>query len=400
MTINAALEIKDFNELVNNNGRVADVKFTVQDALATANGPQALGQIYTEVVQQVVEAESLGLRLVRKIRHDDIVGESTSFKWIGAGNIPNVDRAESGEYPEFSIQMGKSATVRAQFLQRGLTVKITQEDIRYSRWDIIREHITQAAKALARAKEQLIFTVFQQAGVAVFDNEDVGAVSSIKGGASGRDRFGNKNGSLSYEDIIDMVALMNTNGYNPNVMLVHTLALPIFQKDPMLRHLGFITGNPTAFLETGKNVPNPYKNGTVDTWRRQQRASTGNSQLLSEAEQGLLSTATPNLPSFHPLAGLTVIASNLVPFDHATRTTSIMLIDTDATAILNEQTPLTVDSWDEHSREIVVVRLKESYSVDVIDEGRGIAIAKNIPLVPNELFIDPTVVLNAADLAP
>ena len=396
--MSTALEIKDFGELVQNNGKVNDVKFTIQDALTTPNGPQALGKMYTEIVQQVIEAESLGLRLVRKIRHDDIVGESTSFKWIGAGNIPNVERAESGEYPEFSIQMGKSATVRAQFLQRGLVVKITQEDIKYSRWDIIREHITQASLALSRAKEKLIFSVFEQAGVVIFDNTDTTSTKSIKGVANGRDRFGNKNGALTYEDLVDMVATMNSNGYNPNVVLVHPLSLPAFQKDPMLRHMGFVTGNPQAFLNSSKTAPNAYANGTVNTWRNQQRAATGNGQLLDEVEQSLLSTTTPDLPSFHPLSGMTVIASNLVPFDAAAKTTSIILLDTSATAILNEQTPLTVDSWDEYSREIVAVRIKESYSVDVIDEGRGIAVAKNIPLVPNELYVDPQVVIQAADL--
>lgn len=394
----SALEIKDFGELVRNNGYVADVKFTVKDALATPNGAQILGKIYTEVVQEVIQAQLITSQLVRKIRHDDIIGESTSFRWYGAGNIPNVDRAETGEYPEFSVEMGKSSLVRAQFLQRGLVVKISQEDMRYSRWDIIREHITQAALALGRAKEKLIFTVFEGAGVTVFDNNDTGAVTSIKGKANGRDRLGNKNGSLSYEDVVDMVATMNTNGYNPNVILVHPLSLPIFQKDPMLRHMGVIQGNPAAFLNQGLNVPNAYSNSTVDTWKRQQQAASGAGQLLNGKEQELLSTTQPTFPSFSPLSGMTVIVSNLVPFNTVTKTTSIILIDTTATAILNEQVPLTVDSWEEQSREIYAVRLKESYSVDVVDEGRGICVAKNIPLVPNEMFIDPQIVIQGKDL--
>lgn len=395
----AVLDIKDFQDLVRNNGYVASERFTIQDALATPNGPQALGQIYTEIVLQVIEAESLGLKLVRKIRHDDIIGESTSFKWIGAGNVPNVDRAESGEYPEFNIQLGKSAVVRAQFLKRGLVVKISQEDIKYSRWDIISEHITQAALALGRAKEKLIFSVFEKSGVVIFDNEDTDATKSVKGMATGRDRLGNKIGALCYDDLVDMVAIMNANGYNPNVVLVHPLSLPIFQKDPILRHIGFVSGNPSAYLNANKVAPNPYSNSTINTWREQQRAAGGNGQQLSDFEKGVLSTQTPDLPEFHPLSGLTILASNLVPFNSTSRTTSIILLDTSATAILNEQEPLTVDEWPEESREIIAVRIKEAYSVDVIDEGRGIGVAKNIPLVANEIYIDPQVVIQAADIA-
>lgn len=401
-----AFEKHDLYEIVNNNGYQNGVRFSIQDALATPDTPQMLGQIYTEVLQELIQLQVIGQRLIQTIRHDEILGESTSFKWIGAGNIPNVERAESGEYPEFTIAAGKIATVRAQFLQRGLVVKITQEDIKYSRWDVIKAHIMQAGLALQRAKEKHIFQTFEDSGAVIFDNNDPmnggtgnnEPVSSVKGRGTGRDRYGNKNGSLTYEDYVDMVALMQTNGYSPNVMLIHPLALPIFQKDPILRHVGFVNGNPEAFLNTGLQTTNSYKNGTVDTWRKQQRKANGNSQTLDDIETNLLSTTTPNLPSFHPLSGITIIASHMVPFDAVTKTTSLILIDTSASAILNEQTPLTVDTWEEYSREIYVVRIKEAYSVDVIDEGRGISVAKNIPLVPNEIFNDPQVVLN--DIAP
>ena len=401
-----ALTKPDLYTIVTNNGYDENgVRFSIQDALATPDTPQMLGQIYTEVLQELIQLQLVGQRLIQTIRHDEILGESTSFKWIGAGNIPNVERAESGEYPEFTIAAGKSATVRAQFLQRGLVVKITSEDIKYSRWDIIRAHIMQAGLALQRAKEKHIFQTFEDAGAVIFDNNDpmnggtgTDPVTSVKGRGTGRDRYGNKNGSLTYEDYVDMVSLMQTNGYSPNVLLIHPLALPIFQKDPILRHVGFVNGNPEAFLNSSLQGHNAYKNGTVDTWRKQQRKANGNSQTLDDTEVNLLSNATPTLPSFHPLNGITIIASHMVPFNNITKTTSLILIDTSASAILNEQVPLTVDAWEEYSREISVVRIKEAYSVDVIDEGRGIAVAKNIPLVPNEIFNDPQIVIN--DLAP
>ena len=208
-------------------------------------------------------------------------------------------------------------------MQRGLVVKVTQEDIKYSRWDLIRAHITQAGLALQRAKEKLIFQVFEDAGAVIFDNNDAmnggtsgtEPVASVKGRGTGRDRFGNKNGSLTYEDYVDMVSLMIANGYSPNVLLIHPLALPIFQKDPILRHAGVINGNPEAFLNANLQSTNAYKNGTVDTWRKQQRMTNGNGQTLTDEEVNLLGTATPNLPSFHPLNGLTIIASHMVPYD-------------------------------------------------------------------------------------
>lgn len=400
------LTYADLYDIVTNNGYTSDgVKFEISDALSTPDSGQLLGQIYTEVLQELIQVNAIGQRLVQTIRHDETIGESTSFRWFGAGNVPNVDRAENGEYPEFTISAGKSSTVRAQFLERGLTVKISAENIKYSRWDLIRANITQAGLALQRAKEALIFTVFSDAGVVVFDNLDpmnggagTDPAISVKGRGTGRDRYGNKNGSLTYEDYVDMVSIMVSNGYTPNVMLVHPLCLPIFQKDPILRHIGLVNGNPEAYLNSSRTAPNAYKNGTVDTWRRQQRMANGNSQTLTDNEANLLSMTNPALPSFHPLNGMTIIVSSVVPYDPTNKTTDLILIDTSASAILNEKTPLTVDSWEEYSRELHVVRLKESYSIDVIDEGRGIAVAKNIPLVPNEIYNDPQVVIN--DLTP
>ena len=332
---------QDLYEIITNNGYTSDgVKFEIADALASPDSGQLLGQIYTEVVQELIELQAIGQRLVQTIRHDDIIGESTTFKWFGAGNVPNVERGESGEYPEFTLAAGKSSTIRAQFMQRGLTVKITAENIKYSRWDLIRAHITQAGLALQRAKEALIFSTFEQAGVVVFDNNDpmnggagTDPAVSVKGRGTGRDRYGNKNGSLTYEDYVDMVSIMISNGYNPNVLLVHPLCLPIFQKDPILRHIGLVNGNPEAFLNSSRTSPNAYKNGTVDTWRKQQRAANGNSQTLSDRDVNLLSTASPELPSFNPLSGMTVIVSPMVPYDPTTKTNSLILIDTSASTI-------------------------------------------------------------------
>lgn len=391
--------IEDLRTIVENNGYDENgIRFEVMDALATPNAPESLAKVYTEVLQELIQYQAVGEKLIQKIRHDEINGSSTSFKWVGAGNVPNVERAESGEYPEFTLAVGKTSTVRAQFLQRGLVVKVTAEDVKYSKWDVIRTHITQAGLALARAKEKLIFDTLADMGVTVFDNNDPTAVTSIKGNGTGRDRFGNKNGSLTYEDMIDMVAIGMANGYTPNVMLIHPLSLPIFQKDPIMRHQGMVNGNPSQFLNSSLRGSNAYKNGTVDTWRNQQRKANGNGQRLSGAENEILSNTQPVLPSFHPLSGMTVVTSSMVPFDPVAKTTSIILIDTNASAILNEQTPLTVDTWEEHTREIYAVRIKESYSVDVIDGGLGIMVARNIPLVANEIFNDPQVVIN--DLTP
>jgi hypothetical protein len=389
------MKFEDLKKLVLSAGydAEADVQFSISDAINTADAPQMLTRIYTEIVQSAVEMQMVGQRLIKTMRFNDVIGNSVAYKWIGAGNVPSSYRAEGAEYPEFSLAVGSTSMIKAQFEQHGYVVKITREQIQQSQWDVITLHITEAAKALARNKEKAIFQLFDSQGVVVFDN-DGGPGDSLKGRCNGRDIFGVKNGAITQEDLFDMYCEGLSNGYNPNVILVHPLAFPIFQKDPILRNAGYNMYNPREFINSKLNPINSYKNGTIDTWRNQQRTATGKAQRLSEDEITLTTTGFNSLPSYSPLSGMTVITSHLVPFDRVNQTTSIIMIDTESSGVLNVQAPLTVDSWEEMSREITAVRIKEAYSIDVIDGGLGILVAKNIPLVANEIMLNPQVVIN------
>ena len=392
------LQPQDFATIIRSNGFVDGLQVPVQDALNTADGPNILSKVYTELSLDTIQARSLVPFLVQTMNHEGIIGESTSYRWFGAGNVPNVDRGEGGEYPEFTPQAGKASLVRAQFLQRGLVVRVTPEDIKYNRWDMISHTVTHAALALERAKEEMVLDTFNQLGVIVFDNTDPTGINSIKGKATGHDRNGNSNGSFSYDDYVEMFNVQAANGYSPNVVLIHPFALPIFQKDPMLRHMGFKTGNPVAYFNQNAITTNAYNNGTIDTWRKQQRKASGNSLVLDEVTQAALSTQTPDLPAFHPLNGMNIIVTDRVPYDPVAKVTSIIMVDTSAGAVLNVQEKLTTETYVDDHKRLQYIRIREAYSVDILDEGRGVAVALNIPIVPNELFVDPIVTLNAKDI--
>ena len=389
--------LSNFSSLVTTGGYDTEGQYwEVRDAITTPDALETLGRVYTSVLQDVIDIQMVGTRLIQTLNFSETKGISTHYTWVSAGNIPDVRVGESGEYPEFSLSVGTTSSIRAQFQKYGLVVKVTQEQLDQSQWDVIRLHITEAGKALARAKEKAIFNLFNESGVVVFDNDN--PTSSIKGVCTGRDRYGNPNGAITQEDLFEMYCQGLANGYMPNVILVHPLAFPIFQKDPILRNAGYDMYNPREFINSQLNPIDSYKNSTVDTWRKQQRKATGTSQTLTGREIELTTNGFSKLPSYSPLSGVSVITSHMVEFDPVSQTTSIIMIDTGASGVLNQQKPLTVDSWEYTSREIIAVRIKEAYSIDVIDKGRGILVAKNVPLVPNEFFYNPVAVIN--DLAP
>ena len=164
--------LSNFSSLVTTGGYDTEGQYwEVRDAITTPDALETLGRVYTSVLQDVIDIQMVGTRLIQTLNFSETKGISTHYTWVSAGNIPDVRVGESGEYPEFSLSVGTTSSIRAQFQKYGLVVKVTQEQLDQSQWDVIRLHITEAGKALARAKEKAIFNLFNESGVVVFDND-------------------------------------------------------------------------------------------------------------------------------------------------------------------------------------------------------------------------------------
>ena len=83
----------------------------------------------------------------------------------------------------------------------GLALKVTEEMIRYSQWDVLSMHIRQAGRALARHKEKKIFNMLNNTGVVVFDNAS--PTTAEIGRTTGRNLSGAGNGSMTVEDLYE-----------------------------------------------------------------------------------------------------------------------------------------------------------------------------------------------------
>jgi hypothetical protein len=91
------MKIEDLYQIVLNGGYDAEEKisFKIKDAVATPDSAQNLNKVYTTIVQEAVQMQMVGERLLRTVRHNNMQGESITYRWLGAGNIPNVDRSET-----------------------------------------------------------------------------------------------------------------------------------------------------------------------------------------------------------------------------------------------------------------------------------------------------------------
>lgn len=388
------LELKDeiahFRSAFLNGGMTQDGdRLTIQDAISTPNSPLMFKRVITEVVQEAIEPLLIGTSLLNRI---DYSGYGTSITFGTMGAISGeLDLAEGQEYPEFGIQVG-SGTVTANIGKSGIAVKVTEEMLRYSQWDVMNMHLRAAGRALARHKEKKIFNMFNNLGVVVFDNDN--PADSEIGRTSGRDLTGAGNGSMTMDDLVDMYAKTLERGFTPNVLLVHPLTWASWVKDPVLREFALQSGGGSWYNMWTGNL-----SGTAP-WQNVPGAKISGPTVYnpSEGDRSLASNAAPTLPSYFPFGGLKIIPTPMVPFDTVNKTTSIIMADVNEIGALIVDEDPSSDEWQDLARDIYKIKIRERYGLALFHEGYSISIAKNISVEANEIVLPPQATISG--LAP
>ena len=354
----------------------------VSDALNLPNSGTVFRRAIEELVLSPIQPNLIGSQLVRTTFVDS-VGRSIAVRTLGAVDMFDFSVAEEGEYPEISASTGSSSMIELKFAKYGCKFKISDELLEYSTWDLISYQIQQVVYAMARYRDKKIFEMLADRGMPIFDNFKPN--DSVVGRTGGRDITGAGNGSMTHEDLFDMYAAIVANGYTPKIVLCHPLHWAMFAKDPILRESGVMKGDISQWLNSTLNPVNPYqKTGQIPGITQQYDGQTA--ELLDESK--------PTLPSYSPLSGLTVLTSPLVHFNRETRTGDVIMLDPDNSGILAISEPLNMDEWEEKRNDLKVIKFREKWALEVVDAGRAIAVAKNISFSPNEIFVNPQIVMD------
>ena len=363
--------------------------FTIKDALAYPDSHLVFEQVITEIVQESIEPNLIGHLLLDQIQTTDRGLNQVTIRTIGALGDIDIEVGEEGEYKEVFFGRGQGSLITVNYQKFGLKLKITEEMVNASQWNLIELWIRKAVQHFGREREKRIFRMLDDMGTVVFDN--LNPAQAEIGRTFGRDIHGVGNGSITHSDLIDMYSSLATKGYQANVMLVHPMHWAMFAKDPIIREAGLVKGDISAWLQSQVNPVNPYK--YIGDWTNARRNAVGDRPGLTDAESYELLQTKPTIPSFSPLSGLTVIPSPYVPYDKVNKTASIILIDTSNTGAIVINEPISLDSWENKENDVQVVKIKEKYGMAIYDQGRAVAIAKNISIEPNEIFNNPQTVL-------
>lgn len=332
--------VEKYNAQMAEKGIPAKGVFTVSEALSTPDSSILIPRVVSDVMREAAEPLYIGSKFLQVVK----LGEGRSIEFPSVGAIRAFDVAEGQEYPNQELEFQRHKTNEIRVNKVGLKCQITDEMISDSQWDVIGLHLRAAGRAMARFKEEKIFTEFTKHGHAVFDN-DISAITHphltsgeiAEAHTTGLDIDRAANNTISVEDVLDMIIALMANGYAPSDILMHPLVWTMFAKDGLFGSLGQAPEAPVGGFPLGPN-----------------------------SVQGRM-----------PF-GLSVWLSPFIPFDRVTRKFDMYAVDRNEVGILLVKDEMTTEQFDNPLRDIISLKVKERYGIGVLNEGKAIAVAKNI----------------------
>jgi hypothetical protein len=311
----------------------------MKEMLTTLAATYLIPRVVIGNMRRVAEPMYIGSKLLKRVRLQN--GNMMIFPSIGVMRAHDV--AEGQEIPEDAIDWQTHETPEIRVGKSGVRIRFTEEVISDSQWDIVTMMTEEAGRAMARHKEQKAFYNFTRFGHTVFDNSI--RANTAQAGTTGLGFDGTYNNTLSVEDFLDLIIAIMANEYTPTDILLHPLSWTVFAKNELM---GSILGAPYNYYPaTGE--PKGFKMGP-------------------DSVQGRI-----------PFA-FNVMLSPFIPLDKKNRVFDMYVVDRDNIGVLLEKEALTVEQWDDPSRDIRNMKVRERYGIGILNEGKGVAVAKNISL--------------------
>ena len=319
----------------------------------SSDHPLLIPRVISEVVKEAIEPNVVLTPLLQRINYSH--GTQLTFPAMGA--IAAADIPEGGEYPERSLDF--AGQVVATIGKSGVAVKMTEEMIRYSLYDVMSMHLRAAGRALIRHKEQKVADIItSNAGGTnlLFDNTDTGASST-----TGRDAGGAYNGGLTLDDLFKAYATMVNRGFTPNALIMNPFGWQVFANEGLQRLFGFQNGASMW----GQTQGSP---GSAAQWK-----NGGMNGLMQnstvDAPQNLATTFT-DVPGVFPYP-FKIVVTPYMPYDATNNTVDIVMGDLNELGVLVVDEDVVTESFDDPARDIRKVKLRERYGLGSMNNGQG-----------------------------
>lgn len=377
-------------------------KLKLTDALAMWEAPLFIPKVINNAIQEAVEPLLIATGMLQKMPYG---GPGTMIDLPVMGAVDgDFEVGEEESFPELRVTYGPGAQI-SKIGKYGVAVKFTEEVLRYSQFDVVTMATRQAARAMARNKEEKIFNMWYKCAQPTHDN--LVPNNSAFGTTTGRDLTGAQNGTFTMDDIFEMYAQVLANGFNPNVLIVHPLTWLMFVQDAQLR--AFAQMNQSAFFgqqwsgdpakidfpayRGGEGVPGAQ----ARTWPGAPIGNNGEGAALPNSPNDFSQNlnVAPVLPSYLGIP-FRIVVSPFAPYDASSNTTSILMADSNELGFYIEEHGPQTSEWTDPETDILKIKIKERFVVRPKNRGLGLAIAKNIVVDSNKIILPATASIDIA----
>ena len=349
--------------ILNVGGNFDKGRMTVREGLMSTDVIQLIPKVIEGQLREAAEPEYLATRFMNIVHVDG--GSSISYVIPIIGEIHASEVAEGGRYNEdyADFNTAENGQLEIRVKKVGLKVKITEEAISDSYWDIYGINVRKMGRAMARYKEEWCFNSFSDHGTIVFDNDTRQQIGAA--GTTGRDEHGNFNDTMSVEDFLDLVLALMANDQTPTDIIMHPLTWVIFARNSMI-------GNGLSYGAFGGNQVHPW--GAT-------QGTPGFAGLAAEQGPQKFIMSPSQVQGRLPMP-MTVNFSPFVRFDKENKRFDMYCIDRSNVGVIAEREALQVDNWQDPERDLRLLKCKERYGVGILDNGKGITVARNLAVAP------------------
>lgn len=353
-----------------NKQNLSDKHFSIKETIMTTDVVDLVPRIIESKMIEAEDTQSVISPFFTKVQAGNTNG-TVVVPIIGELQAHEV--AEGGAYNDEAVEINtleyNSIEVRPKKI--GLKVTLSEEVIMDSYWDIMEANLSRIGGAMARYKDEWCAREFSEHGHVVFDNALAAQNPDAATTGLGEDSL--QNNTLSVEDFMSMCLALMANDKTPTDVIMHPLCWLVFARNAMV-------GQGLTFGAMGAMNVNPF--GTTQ--------GTGGFAGLSNnmgPQQFVLneSQARFNLPM-----PINVILSPRVKFDKQNKTFDMYVIDRNNIGAIVQREDLSVEKWTNPEIDVRIIKAKERYGIGIMDNGKGIAVAKNISAMPS--YPRPTVV--------
>lgn len=336
------------------------------DALGTTESTIFIPRVLTTLVREATEPViTLSTQIFRRLR---VPSMTSVVQFPSVGAIDAFDIPEAGEYPDQKLE--GAGWVIAKIGKSGVKIRMTEELMRFSSFDLIGLHVRAAGRALARLKEVKAANLLNTKGIVSFDNS---GGTSLHGKTQGRDLTTAGNDTIILSDIFQMYADMVNRGFIPTDFIVNPIGWLIFARDATMRAWAFQNGGAlfqAVMGQPGRGEPSESPN---------LGPSSGGGTTFGTINQA--TTQGQLMRSLFP-ANIGMVVSPFVAFDQTSdpKTTTMHLVDRDEVGVIVQDEEVMSERFDDPNRDITAIKFRERYGLAVSNNGEGIATAKGISI--------------------